>query len=256
MPGAAALVARGGEDVEIGARRRARAGFDRPDRVDHEADHRCRGHAPRGRRARCARRPGRALAARAGARRRSCARRRARSTTSCRPTRPITVEDLLTFRAGWGFPSDFSLPAVARALREAPGLRAARDAGRVARDARAGADAPPARRGVALQHLLRHPGRPGRAGLGPAAAGLPRRAHLRAARDGRHGLPCPGGEARPAAAVSPRRGDAGRGQALDGAADLPLGGRRPRLDARRLASLRTDAARGGRGCSCPPTRCA
>src|SRR5262245_23872950 len=27
-------------------------------------------------------------------------------------TRPITVEDLLTFRAGWGFPSDFSLPAV------------------------------------------------------------------------------------------------------------------------------------------------
>ncbi|MFC4531466.1 serine hydrolase domain-containing protein [Sphaerisporangium dianthi] len=27
--------------------------------------------------------------------------------------RPITVEDLLTFRAGYGFPSDFSLPAVA-----------------------------------------------------------------------------------------------------------------------------------------------
>jgi CubicO group peptidase (beta-lactamase class C family) len=26
--------------------------------------------------------------------------------------RPITVEHLLTFRAGWGFPSDFSLPAV------------------------------------------------------------------------------------------------------------------------------------------------
>jgi CubicO group peptidase (beta-lactamase class C family) len=26
--------------------------------------------------------------------------------------RPITVEDLLTFRAGWGFPSDFTLPAV------------------------------------------------------------------------------------------------------------------------------------------------
>jgi CubicO group peptidase (beta-lactamase class C family) len=30
--------------------------------------------------------------------------------------RPITVEDLLTFRAGWGFPSDFSLPAVAPLL--------------------------------------------------------------------------------------------------------------------------------------------
>src|SRR4051812_12128868 len=26
--------------------------------------------------------------------------------------RPITVEDLQTFRAGWGFPADFSLPAV------------------------------------------------------------------------------------------------------------------------------------------------
>ncbi|MFB7335164.1 serine hydrolase domain-containing protein [Streptomyces adustus] len=26
--------------------------------------------------------------------------------------RPITVEDLLSFRAGWGFPADFSLPAV------------------------------------------------------------------------------------------------------------------------------------------------
>ncbi|GGZ72441.1 hypothetical protein GCM10010389_07270 [Streptomyces echinoruber] len=31
--------------------------------------------------------------------------------------RPITVEDLLSSRAGWGFPSDFSLPAV-RALFE------------------------------------------------------------------------------------------------------------------------------------------
>jgi CubicO group peptidase (beta-lactamase class C family) len=28
------------------------------------------------------------------------------------PVRPITVADLLTFRAGYGFPSDFSLPAV------------------------------------------------------------------------------------------------------------------------------------------------
>lgn len=30
--------------------------------------------------------------------------------------RPITVADLLTFRAGWGFPSDFSRPAVAPLL--------------------------------------------------------------------------------------------------------------------------------------------
>ena len=35
-------------------------------------------------------------------------------------TRPITVEDLLTFRAGWGFPSDFSLPAVVELFERLP----------------------------------------------------------------------------------------------------------------------------------------
>jgi CubicO group peptidase (beta-lactamase class C family) len=34
--------------------------------------------------------------------------------------RPITVEDLLSFRAGWGFPSDFSLPAVVELFRKLP----------------------------------------------------------------------------------------------------------------------------------------
>jgi CubicO group peptidase (beta-lactamase class C family) len=34
--------------------------------------------------------------------------------------RPITVEDVLTFRAGWGFPSDFSLPAVGELFRKLP----------------------------------------------------------------------------------------------------------------------------------------
>jgi CubicO group peptidase (beta-lactamase class C family) len=34
--------------------------------------------------------------------------------------RPITVEDLLTFRAGWGFPSDFSLPAVVELFQKLP----------------------------------------------------------------------------------------------------------------------------------------
>ncbi len=44
-------------------------------------------------------------------------------------TRPITVEDLLTFRAGWGFPSDFSLPAVAELFQKLPvfGAREAPD---------------------------------------------------------------------------------------------------------------------------------
>jgi CubicO group peptidase (beta-lactamase class C family) len=34
--------------------------------------------------------------------------------------RAITVEDLLSFRAGWGFPSDFSLPAVAELFQKIP----------------------------------------------------------------------------------------------------------------------------------------
>jgi CubicO group peptidase (beta-lactamase class C family) len=34
--------------------------------------------------------------------------------------RPVTVEDLLTFRAGWGFPSDFSLPAVVELFEKLP----------------------------------------------------------------------------------------------------------------------------------------
>jgi CubicO group peptidase (beta-lactamase class C family) len=34
--------------------------------------------------------------------------------------RPITVADLLTFRAGWGFPSDFSPPAVAELFQRLP----------------------------------------------------------------------------------------------------------------------------------------
>jgi CubicO group peptidase (beta-lactamase class C family) len=43
--------------------------------------------------------------------------------------RPITVEDLLTFRAGWGFPSDFSLPAVVELCEKLPvfGAREAPD---------------------------------------------------------------------------------------------------------------------------------
>jgi CubicO group peptidase (beta-lactamase class C family) len=34
--------------------------------------------------------------------------------------RPITVEDLLTSRAGWGFPSDFTLPAVGELFQKLP----------------------------------------------------------------------------------------------------------------------------------------
>ncbi len=113
----------------------------------------------------------------------------------------------------------------------------------MARDARPSADAPPARRGVALKHLLRRPGRVDRARLGATAAGVPRGAHLRATRDDRHRLPRPLGEAQPAAAVPWARFRADRRRPLDGAADLPVGRRRPCLDARRLAPLRAHAAR-------------
>jgi CubicO group peptidase (beta-lactamase class C family) len=43
--------------------------------------------------------------------------------------RPITVEDVLSFRAGWGFPDDFSLPAVAELFEKLPviGTREAPD---------------------------------------------------------------------------------------------------------------------------------
>jgi CubicO group peptidase (beta-lactamase class C family) len=34
--------------------------------------------------------------------------------------RPVTVDDLLTFRAGWGYPSDFSLPAVVELFQKLP----------------------------------------------------------------------------------------------------------------------------------------
>src|SRR5438132_5500697 len=34
--------------------------------------------------------------------------------------RPVTVDDVLTFRAGWGFPSDFSLPAVVELFQKLP----------------------------------------------------------------------------------------------------------------------------------------
>jgi CubicO group peptidase (beta-lactamase class C family) len=34
--------------------------------------------------------------------------------------RPVTVWDLLTFRAGWGFPSDFTLPAAGELFRKLP----------------------------------------------------------------------------------------------------------------------------------------
>ena len=96
--------------------------------------------------------------------------------------RPITVEDLLTFRAGWGFPSDFSLPAVASSSRSCrcSGCARRRTSGsRRSRGCRCCASPGEAWlyntcsdiQGVLVARVV-----------GAAAAGVPRRAHLRAAR--------------------------------------------------------------------------
>ena len=147
VPGAAALVARG-DEVEIGRRRRDRAGLDRPDRVDHEADHRRGGDAARRRRARGARRPDRAVAARAGlaagrAHAREPDRRRRAGRTADHGRGPPHLPRRL------GLPVRLLAAGGGRALREAPGLRAARDArtsgSRRSRGCRCSAS--PARRG-------------------------------------------------------------------------------------------------------------
>ena len=109
LPGLIALVApeatRHVEVVGHESVRRPRADATRrdlPHRVADQADHRRGGDDPRRRRRRAPRRPGRRPPARA---RRSPSAAHAstpRSTTPCPPIRPITVEDLLTFRLGFG----------------------------------------------------------------------------------------------------------------------------------------------------------
>ena len=105
--------------------------------------------------------------------------------------RPITVFDLLTNRAGYGWPSDFSLPQVqalstvqtdGREVQRRP--RARRVAGRLGPHPAA----LPARRSVAVRHVLGPAGHPRRAGERAAVARVLRRAHLRAAGHARHRL--------------------------------------------------------------------
>ena len=69
--------------------------------------------------------------------------------------------------------------------------------GHLAGPARAGADAVPAGRGLAVRHLVRSAGHPGRPRVGPFASGLPRGADLRTAGHEGHGVRGPGVEAAP-----------------------------------------------------------
>ena len=160
--------------------------------------------------------------------------------------------DLLSFRAGYGFPSDFTLPVVGllfSELRQGRPSRSCRGTGRVDGDAARHPAAAPTGRRVALQHLLRHPGRAGGAGLGSAVPRVPGRAAVRAARHGRHRVRGTGRRAAPVHQLLPgrRRGRAraGRppGRAVEHPAGVPVRRRRPGLDRRRLARLRPDAAR-------------
>ena len=171
--------------------------------------------------------------------------------------RAITVEDVLTFRAGWGFPSDFSLPAVVELFQKLPVFGPRETPDEWLGDARAGADAPPARRGVALQHLLRHPGRPRRRGSRAGRC----RSSSPSASSSRSGWPTPASTSRRRSSTGCRRTTAPSAMPIDDRLwteppIFPSGRRRPRLDARRLAPLRADAARGRRRPRVRRSRCA
>ena len=167
--------------------------------------------------------------------------------------RPITVEDLLTFRP-WdrhrpGAAGRLSDPARAISRTRPDGLRAARsDQPAHARTpgsrglGRAAADGP-AGRGLDVHHRLEHPGRADRAGVGPVATGVLRGAHLRAPGHERHRLPRPAGQDRPADQRLPvdgrRAGSVRRPEdrRLRGAARPARRRRGPGVDRRRLPRL-------------------
>ena len=123
-----------------------------------------------------------------------CAVSTRRSTTPCRPTRAITLDDLLTFRLGFGAvmvpPDTYPIQAAERELRlvhARPAVAAdAAHPGRVDPAFRfASADAS-ARRAVAVQHRVTGARRPARARRRQATRGLPARTDLRTARHERH----------------------------------------------------------------------
>ena len=181
-------------------------------------------------------------------------------------TRPITVLDLLTSRAGYGFASDFTLPAVQR-------LFTVQNDGREVQSF----PAPD----VWMAELSRLPllYQPGEAWLYDTcsalqgvlvarASGQPLPEFLAERVFAPLGMPDTGFEV-PAGKrdrfTSYYRTGAGRrprarrraGRAVEHAARLPAGARRAGRHGRRLARLRPDAAgrgvtAGGRGC-CPPT---
>ena len=178
VPGAVGLVARGDRveveaagSVDVGRHRPDGQGFAVPYRLDHQADHRRGGDdAGRGRPARAGR-PDRPVAAGAGLAEPSSARRPARSTTWCRPSADHRGRSA-------HLPRRVRLPVrlLAAGGRAAVHRAASGTAAADARRRRRTSGWPrcpasrccPARRGVAVQHVLRHPGRADRPGLRPS----------------------------------------------------------------------------------------
>ena len=163
--------------------------------------------------------------------------------------RDITVEDLFTHRAGlaYGFTS---IGPIAHAHQKALGDVLTSD---MAPDAwlkaLGGAAAQlSARRALPLQPRHRRAGLPGRPHRRARPfRDVPVRAHLRAARHGRHRLLHPAGEARPRRRGLPAEGRLQRAggravRALRRAAELLRRRRRAGLDARRLPEVRPHAA--------------
>src|ERR1700674_5563264 len=178
---------------------------------------------------------------------------------------PITVEDLLTFRPGYGFiivvPTTFNppYPIIQRAeeLQLAHGAAGPPHAARprrVDRPLRNAAADVPARRALAVQRRLARARRPGRPGGGPATGRLSPGSPLRAARHARHRLRHACRPGRPAAnRVRDRllhredgRGDDHRPGRVAHAAAFPLRGGRPAVDGGRLPGVRRAAPRPGR----------
>ena len=117
--------------------------------------------------------------------------------------RPITMRDLLTFRAGLGavmvFPSKYPIQKAMEETGVAAGPFLFSGGGNDEFMKRIGGLPlrAPAGREVAVPHRSRHPRRTARTRLGQVARRFPARADFRSARHEGYGLPCPGRADRP-----------------------------------------------------------
>ena len=162
------------------------------------------------------------------------------------------MRHLLTSTNGHGFPSDFSAPVaqllVERLHQGPPQPQRGAAARRVDGDPRRDPAAPPARRGVHVQHRVRHPRRARRPGRRPGAARAHGGADPRAARDDRDRAspspPAPTSDARRTTATATT--DWSRSTVPTGSGRrcrVPVRCRRPRVDGGRRGGVPADAAR-------------